>query len=216
MLVFRVADILAMQAEMEVQEASRAEAADLRELNKTTEEDARCAWQQSLSCSTPLLVFPAHSPLLVFHSQIRLPRVPGRLSIAQLPLRAHREEAASEARAAAAFKRTTEAKARVSTFKRLRLEPTSQSGLPVECWALVLSKCIDPKLWNLGFMRDICNAGMPHPRALFPRQSADLTSGRLCRHGEQDLGPGSQADVPAGGGAAGSALPRHLQEARGS
>ena len=41
----------------------------------------------------------------------------------------------------------------------MSLEPSGQARLPIECWALVLVKCIKPKLWDLGFVRDICNAG---------------------------------------------------------
>ena len=72
----------------------------------------------------------------------------------------HRDEAAEDARAAATFKRTTEAKTLVKTFKRVCMEPSSQSGLPIELWSAILSKLIDPELWDLsGFVRDICNAG---------------------------------------------------------
>ena len=71
----------------------------------------------------------------------------------------HRAEEQQEKRAAAAFERASEAKTRIKSFKRLHLEPTAHTILPQECWEVVLSKLIDPKLWDLSFVRDICNAG---------------------------------------------------------
>ena len=71
-----------------------------------------------------------------------------------------REDARQAARAAAAFKSTTEAKALVKTWRqRLNLEPSGRSGLPVECWSACLSLLLQPDLWDLGFVRDIVNAG---------------------------------------------------------
>ena len=126
--VFRVGDILAKQADLEVQAALKQEDADLRELNKTTDEDARCAGQGS-GCAEALFL--------------------------QLLRRADHQ---AEARAAAAFDSAAQAKAQVKTWTRLHLEP-DQAGLPTEVWSAILNLLIEPKLWDLTFVRDICNAG---------------------------------------------------------
>ena len=49
--VFKLSEVLAKQAEVEVQLAEQAEAETVKELNKAADEDARCALQQlSHSC----------------------------------------------------------------------------------------------------------------------------------------------------------------------
>ena len=78
-----------------------------------------------------------------------------------------RAEEKEEARAAAVFKRTSDAKALVKIWKRLRVETTAaDSCLPVECWSLILTAMMEPQLWDLSFVRDICNAGTPCRAAL--------------------------------------------------
>ena len=97
-----------------------------------------------------------------------------------------REDARLEARAAAAFNSRTEAKALVKTWTRINPEPSGTSLLPTEVWSACLSLLIQPDLWDLGFVRDIVNAGKLAPPAAVlcgAQQGSDLPgcAGMACK-----------------------------------
>ena len=69
-----------------------------------------------------------------------------------------------EQREQASYDKAMQAKAQVRAFKRVQLDGSAQpaAGLPVEVWACILAALFDGNpLWDLSFVRDMCNAGMP-------------------------------------------------------
>ena len=75
---------------------------------------------------------------------------------------------------------------------------------------MILSKLIDPALWNLAFVRDICSAGMCCSASAWLWRQLVLSRSLLRRHGVQDTGAGSQAGLQAAGDDAGQPLPQLL------
>ena len=72
------------------------------------------------------------------------------------------QEEQEERRLQAAYDQAVHAKAQLRSFKRVRLDSGAQpaAGLPAEVWGVILGMLIDARLWDLSFVRDICNAGM--------------------------------------------------------
>lgn len=111
------------------------------------------------------------------------------------------KEDEEEKRQAAAFDCAMQARSQVKAFRRVQLGGSAQpaAGLPVEVWAIILGLLIDNKLWDLLFVRDICNAGRHSAAAASWAKHACVAHLVVPtrRHDVQVAGTGSWHDLPA-------------------